>query len=141
MYTRIMVGTDGSTEAQRAADHAANLATTCGAELLVACVAVEHGAPASPWSAEPADHPIPLELAEERAEKEAARLHAEFGITPRSLVLQGHAATALQSSAVDLECSLLVVGERGISDSGVPRLGSVAEELAHLPHIPLLIVP
>ncbi len=141
MYTRIMVGTDGSMEAARAADHAARLATQCEADLVVTCVAVEHGAPASPWSAEPADHPIPLGIAEERAEKEAARLHAEFGITPTTLVLEGHAATALAAAAVETGCSLLVVGERGLSDSGVPRMGSVSEELAHFPRLPLLIVP
>jgi nucleotide-binding universal stress UspA family protein len=116
------------------------LAEALQAEVTVAAAAVARSHRITEWDFEPAEQAIPTELAERWARDESTWL-AEQGITADVRVLEGRAAEALAKYAAEGAFDLLVVGHRGRSLSGIPRLGSVAAELPDLAHCPVVIVP
>ncbi len=137
MFQRILVGTDGSPHAQRAADAGAALARCFGAELVVASVASEDTLAAGGWS----DAPVPVGVARARAEDEAARL-AAVGVDAKVRVLEGRPAAALAKEATAGGFDALVVGEQGSGAvAGADRTGSVPLDLARTSPCALLIVP
>ena len=140
MYRKILLGTDGSVASRKATATVVALADALQAQVTVAAAAVARSSRVTEWDFEPSEEAIPHELAERWARDEATWL-AEHGLEADIRVLEGRAAEALAKHAAEGAFDLLVVGHRGRSQSGVPRLGSVAAELPDLAHCPVVIVP
>ncbi|HUQ39830.1 MAG TPA: universal stress protein [Acidimicrobiales bacterium] len=122
MFTRIIVGTDGSKTATKAVDQAVAVAESLGATLTIASA----GKP---------------EAARKVLDAETARLRdAPVPITTE--VLEGDPAAALVERAELGEFDLLVVGNKGMT--GVSRfttgLVSVPNKVSHHAPVSLLIV-
>lgn len=141
MYYKILLGSDGSDAARRACQEVARIASESDTEVVVASVASERDPVTSSWSGDFESHPVPSEVAAGWAEGEADLLRGA-GVTAEARVLEGYPAEALHKEAAAGGYDLLVVGHRGQSEGGAPRMGSVAEKLAeNVSGCPLLIVP
>ena len=121
MYTKILVGTDGSKTAARAVERAVDVARASGATLTI-------------FSAAHADKGEQVVAAE-------AQRHAASGVTIDTKVVDGEPVESLIDAARNGGYDLLVMGNRGMT--GVTRflrLGSVPNKVSH--HLPcsLLIV-
>jgi nucleotide-binding universal stress UspA family protein len=115
-YRRIVVGTDGSDSAARAVRHAAWLAETLGAELLVShAYAKTREDPASP------ERVGASVLRDACADVASA--------SPRPLLRTGEAAGALVSLARDEAADMIVVGNRGLGNRRV-LMGTVPGRVA-----------
>jgi nucleotide-binding universal stress UspA family protein len=132
----IVVGTDGSPDAERAMTFAGDLATERGAELVVVH-AVQAPEPVHPRFVEPA---VDLEARREFAEAWCAPLK-QRGIGYDLEVVQGDPRRALLDVARDRGADLLVVGSRGLGPLANVVLGSVATSLAQHADLPVTIVP
>jgi nucleotide-binding universal stress UspA family protein len=121
MYTKILVGTDGSKTAARAVDRAVDVALASGASLTI-------------LSAGRADK------AQKVVDAEAARV-ASRGADVTTAVVDDDAVAGLVTTARDGRYDLLVMGNRGMT--GVTRflrLGSVPNKVTHQLPCSLLIV-
>jgi nucleotide-binding universal stress UspA family protein len=121
MYTKILVGTDGSKTAARAVDRAVEVAARSGASLTI----LSAGRP---------------DRARTIVEGEAAR-HAGSGATIDTAIVDDDAVSGLIAAANEGAYDLLVMGNRGMTGvSRYLRLGSVPNKVTH--HLPcsLLIV-
>ena len=121
MYSKILVGTDGSKTAAKAVDRAVEVASKAGAALTI----LSAGRP---------------DKARKVVDAEAAR-HAASGATIDTAVIDDDAVSGLIDAARDGGYDLLVMGNRGMTGvSRYLRLGSVPSKVAH--HLPcsLLIV-
>jgi nucleotide-binding universal stress UspA family protein len=121
VYTRILVGTDGSPTAAKAVARAVEVARTTGARLTI-------------LTAAPEDRGRPVV-------EEAAAAHADAGVDIDTAVVDQGPVGALLEVAESGGYDLVVVGNKGMT--GVSRffkLGAVPNKLAH--HLPtsLLIV-
>ncbi|HEU5034754.1 MAG TPA: universal stress protein [Mycobacteriales bacterium] len=138
MYRTIVVGTDGSSTADRAVDAAGELGRMCGAKVHVVTAyrpvrsavlagvgAVGAAVTAPTWLGD--DERV---AAEEVVRRAGERL-AQTGVSAIALARLGEPADALLAIAEELDADLIVVGNRGMT--GVRRylLGSVADRVAH----------
>jgi len=132
----VVVGVDGSEDAQRALEFAADLVARTGAQLVVANATGPHDPP------EPAAIPQAVDLAARRAwVEEWCEPLREAGIAYHVAVLRGDPRTALLDAARDRDADLIVVGSRGRGRIATLLLGSVATALAQQGTIPVTIVP
>lgn len=121
MYTRILVGTDGSPTASKAVDRAVEVARTAGASLTIMAAAA------------PAEGQLVVD--------EAAAEHASATVEIDTLVVDRDPVTALVETAEQGGYDLVVVGNKGMT--GVSRffkLGAVPNKLSHNLPTSLLIV-
>jgi nucleotide-binding universal stress UspA family protein len=121
MYTKILVGTDGSKTAAKAVDRAVDVALASGASLTI----LSAGRP---------------DRAQTVVDAEAARVAAR-GADVTTTVVDDDAVAALIETARSGAYDLLVMGNRGMTGvSRFLRLGSVPNKVTH--HLPcsLLIV-
>ena len=121
MYTKILVGTDGSKTAARAVDRAVDVALAADAELTI----LSAGRP---------------DRAQAVVDAEAARVSAR-GAKVTTSVVDDDAVAGLVHAARDGGYDLLVMGTRGMT--GVTRflrLGSVPNKVTHQLPCSLLIV-
>jgi nucleotide-binding universal stress UspA family protein len=139
-WRHLLLATDGSGSAARAADVVACVANVTGARVTVAAVAAEHGMPVVPWQPEPTFRSVPIDRAAEWVEPDAARLRDQ-GIEVEELVLEGDPVDALIEAAQAMQVDLLVVGHHGADAGPLPPEGSVTKELSRRCPCPLLIVP
>jgi nucleotide-binding universal stress UspA family protein len=124
----IVVGTDGSVNAERALDRAGELAVALGA--LVHVVTVLEAASGPEW---------PPAAAQDLMASSRERLEAK-GAKVQTHVLAGGAAPELIKVADAESAQMIVVGNRGMS--GARRvLGSVPNDVSHYAHCDVLIVP
>jgi nucleotide-binding universal stress UspA family protein len=141
VYSTIVVGTDGSTTADKAVDVAGELARVCDAivhvvtayppmrSVVLASVGANAGGLATPaWLGD--DERI---AAEEVVRRAGERL-ALAGVSAKTVARLGEPADALLATAEEVGADLVVVGNRGMT--GVRRylLGSVADRVAHHAH-------
>lgn len=119
MYSRILVGTDGSETAARAVQRAVDLAKATGARVTIA----------SAGSAERASEVV----------TSAAAAHDSSGVPVDTKVLAGDPATALVEEATQ-GYDLLVVGNKGMAGASRFLLGSVPNKVSHHSPVALLIV-
>ena len=141
MYKKIVVGTDGSTTAAQAVDHAAGLAKSFDAELHVVSV---HKPLTQLASLEMASLAGVIQESDQAVRQELQRLLDELGAR-----LEGHGVKVVtQMGAGDpadvlcdagADADLIVLGSRGMT--GVKRLlGSVPNKVSHQAPCSVLIV-
>jgi nucleotide-binding universal stress UspA family protein len=75
-----------------------------------------------------------------KALAEAERRCQAAGLAPHLHVSVGDSAETICEFAASRYCDLIVVGTRGHTGLGGTLLGSVAAKVAHLSHVPLLLV-
>jgi nucleotide-binding universal stress UspA family protein len=62
------------------------------------------------------------------------------GLVPQLHVAVGDSAETIVDFAASKHCDQIVIGTRGHTGLGGTLLGSVASKVAHLAHVPLLLV-
>ncbi|MFC7137903.1 universal stress protein [Halobaculum litoreum] len=137
-YRRVLVPTDGSEPAERAATHAVDLAAVVGAAVEALSVVDDAGLAAEVRSAvgdgrDEAD-------ATAAAERVAA-LAAERGVEATTSVAHGSPADAIRSAVEGSDVDLVVLGATGASTLDRLLLGSVAERVARSVTVPVITVP
>lgn len=146
MYTRIVVGTDGSIGANAAVDTAIELARLTGATLHVVhahklstayhlAAAVEVGVVPNVVESNEAI----LEESRRICDEVVANA-GRVGVTAEVHLEAGDAADALTRVAADAHADLVVVGNRGMSGARRFVLGSVPNKVSHHCPASLLIV-
>lgn len=140
MYSRIVVGTDGTDRSLIAVDHAARLAAVCAAELhVVAAVAPLDRAQRPPS----AMGEIIAELSDASA-RTAARIGHDAGRRHGVRVVEhphvGEPVSVLMAVAEKVDADLIVVGNKSMAGQVRRFTGSVPSRLAHHSSRPLLIV-
>jgi nucleotide-binding universal stress UspA family protein len=120
LFSRILVGTDGSDRATCAIRQAVRLAGLTGAELEIAHVHERSRIPSMPgWRGDPVEESEDL-LAE------AVRIAGNGRVRPSTTILEGHPSAALAAHASRTFCDLVVLGP-DVSFLEKPRmLGGVA---------------
>ena len=136
MFKKIVVGLDGSENAERALPYAAELAKRDGAGMVL--VHVEEDTLGKGGGALRADE------GEIRAkvDRHASAL-SERGIETEvrtDNVILGGPAPSIAKFADEEGADLIVVGSRGLSGIGSIMLGSVAQKLLHIAKQPVLVV-
>ena len=137
----VVVGVDGSGDAQAAVGFAAAEADLRGCAVLVVHAWTRPG-PHRPGSA------LPVDLATDSVRAGAERLLSESiagwpakfpGVDFQRLLVHGHPRQALMDAGQS--AGLLVVGSRGRTEPPVWELGSVSRYLLHHAPCPLVVVP
>jgi nucleotide-binding universal stress UspA family protein len=140
MYDPIVIPTDGSEHADRAALHALGLARTVGATVEAVSVLDVRGA-AGPFDAGGLDDEFRdrLTAERERALRSVESAATDLGVEAvRTTTVQGRPADAILGFASECDAGLLAMGTHG--RTGVSRyvLGSVTEEVISRSSVPVL---
>ncbi|WP_135824459.1 universal stress protein [Halorussus ruber] len=140
MYDRILVPTDGSTETERAVEHAAELAAAHGANLHA--VYVVNSATFAGLHMETSWEGV-SEVLREEGESALDRVEdiaAGHGVAVTTTVLDGSPSKRIVEYAEGEDCDLVVMGTHG--RGGIDRLllGSVAEGVVRACSVPVLTV-
>ncbi|MFC7079900.1 universal stress protein [Halorussus caseinilyticus] len=140
MYDRILVPTDGSSETERAVEHAAELAAEHAAELhgvYVVNSATFAGLPME-TSWEGVDDVLREEG--ETALESVETIAERYGVAVTSTLLDGSPSKRIVEYAENEDCDLVVMGTHG--RGGIDRLllGSVAEGVVRACSVPVLTV-
>ena len=137
MYDVILVGTDGSPEAEAAIDHAITLGAATGAVVHVVAVVDSSGSPMAFGIGEVDD----INRAAEELVEDVRSVYRGEDVEIRGDVRRGEPAEALETYAADAGADLIVVGQRGAGGVTTSILGSTADRLARTATIPVTIVP
>jgi nucleotide-binding universal stress UspA family protein len=129
---RILLAYDGTPQAHKALETAADLSKKYEAPLSVVSVIPLHSgrAPIDPWD-DPATHAGQLE--------EARRLLLDFGIEAEILEPYGDPAKAIERVAEAGGFDTIVVGSRGLGTVGRILQGSVSEHVATHAHATVVV--
>jgi nucleotide-binding universal stress UspA family protein len=139
VFTRILVGVDGSDAAQRALGCTLDLAALCGAEVVV--VSVEEKLPAYAATVGEVQEEERFEHRYFRELQHAAyRSAAARGISVHLEVVPGHPAQVLARLASERRCDLVVLGHTGHSRLHHLFLGSTADRVVERAHCAVLVV-
>lgn len=135
----ILVAVDGSEPSLKALQLAGEIASSTGAELLLA-----HATEPLVYVTEAYFVPTAeVERAErERSQKilgEAAERAKKAGWKARTLSLRGPPAESIADAAAEHGADLVVVGSRGLGAVARVLLGSVADRLVHVSKKPVLV--
>ncbi len=140
MYSRIVVGTDGTDRSLIAVDHAARLAAAFAAELHVVAAA----APGSARDTPRANLSTVMAELSDVSAKAAARIGHDASKRHGVRVVEhprvGEPASVLMAVADAVDADLIVVGNKPITGRVRKFTGSVPSRLAHQSHRPVLIV-
>jgi nucleotide-binding universal stress UspA family protein len=118
VFTRILVGTDGSERAEAAIAHAVRLASIAGAPLDMLFV-IDTGRP----------HDRPVEPIADAALGRAAALTKDLRVESVARMTAGDPAERLMQETADKRVDLLCVGPDAGLTTGPPRIGRVAKRL------------
>lgn len=134
MYSKIIVGTDGSDSATRAVARAVEMAQRAGAELLVV-----HAHPQANVGYGLSGEEYPeIEHGKKILEEVEARHAADIAV--RTVLRPGEAAIALLDIAEEEGADLIIVGNRGMSGTKRFLVGSVPNRVSHHAICDVLIV-
>lgn len=140
MFSKILVGTDGSEEAEKAVTYAADLAQQSLGDVLVVHVTprihASLGGPADMYVAEESREEKDYA---EKALSRAGEILEKRGVEFQTFRVVGRPARELVLLAEREECDLVVLGSKGRSAIGRMLLGSVVSEVAQLAHCPVII--
>lgn len=140
----IMVGTDGSDAATRAAKYALASAQARDAKLVIACVI--------DWSPYDMLTPDELEQRSNAKQKEIERARVKIvapllasleaeGVTIDTVIRHGHPTRTLEKLTHEFEIEQIFVGRHGQSRIERALFGSVASNLVQIASIPVTVVP
>lgn len=135
---RILVGTDGSSNAARALEWAVLVAERFAAEVIVVhavglLTRVGEGAPVP-------SHAHLAELRQEFEHRWCAAVRAS-GVAHRLVMEDGPSVPVLLRLAEEAAVDLIVVGSRGVGGFAELMLGSTSHQLAQHARQPVLVVP
>ena len=140
MYSRIVVGTDGTDRSLIAVDHAARLAAAFSAVLHVVAAASPNGVP---HRRSPVRRDIDADFSDSSARTAAKLGHdasKRHGVRVIEHPLVGEPASVLLAVAEMVDADLIVVGSERPTAQARTLVGSVPNRLAHHCDRPLLIV-
>ncbi|MGD0660224.1 MAG: universal stress protein [Syntrophorhabdales bacterium] len=150
MISKILVPTDGSKTAQKAARYAVDLAKQLKASIIILSVFDLFDLSSSIGWASYDSFAAPLELESmESALKEAAKKHGEavrklcdkHGIQSKTIITTGHPVEDIAKEAKRSKADLIVMGSHGRSALAAAVLGSVAYGVMHRDmKVPVLVV-
>jgi len=141
MYNTIVVGTDGSGTANKAVEHAAQLAVATHAYLHVGMAAPSIPVVVAPdMMVATADWTAASDQATQTVLETAGQIATAAGAEVTTHRLGGDPADALLSLCEDVDADLLVVGSRGMQGARRFLLGSVSSRCAHHADRSVLIV-
>jgi nucleotide-binding universal stress UspA family protein len=144
MFSRIVVGTDGSETATQAVREATELAKNTGASLDI--VSAYDPVPSSRLREERLEAPADIEYAVNPSEDvdatlaEAAKGAEAAGVTVRTFARQGEPADAILDVAEEENADLIVVGNKGMTGAKRFLLGSVPNKVSHHAPSSVLII-
>jgi nucleotide-binding universal stress UspA family protein len=142
MFSSIVVGTDGSSTAQEAVRHAAQLAKSLDAKVFI----VSAYEPVSEGQMARESHQIPADLqwmvnareeVEDALEQSAESLQHD-GIGVETIARQGDPADAILDVAEEKGADLIVIGNKGMTGAKRFLLGSVPNKISH--HAPCSVM-
>lgn len=135
MYETILVGTDGSDHAQRALEHAVELANATDATLHVVTVVDTQSNPMKFGVAEIAElNRAKTDLVEEIS-------GADGDIAVEGKIRRGEPHELLLEVADEIDADLIVVGQSKTSNLQAAIFGSTTERLTRETRVPLTVVP
>ena len=142
MFTRIVVGTDGSETAGEAVRQAVDLAKLTGAELSI----VSAYAPVSERRVRDTQDAAPADVQYEIGPREdvilvldaAAAAARKDGVEVQTHPVEGDPAEAILTVAEDTKADLIVVGNKGMTGARRFLLGSVPNNVSH--HAPCSVI-
>ena len=146
MITRIVVGSDGSEQAQQAVSFAADLALQLHAEVVlvhaVGRIPVAIAATAACVTYVPQGA---IDESREALERRVRTVYAQpliaAGVLWRAEVRDGWPPQVLAGVAREVGARFIVVGNRGLHALGELFLGSTSHALTHQTTVPLIVVP
>ena len=144
MFTRIVVGTDGSETAAEAVRQAVDLAKLAGAQLSI----VSAYAPISRRQVEGEKEGAPADVQYEIGPREdvnlvldgAAAAARKDGVEVQTHPVQGEPAEAILNVAEETNADLIVVGNKGMTGAKRFLLGSVPNKVSHHAPCSVLII-
>ncbi len=142
MFTRIVVGTDGSDTAAEAVRQAVDLAKLSGAQLSI----VSAYEPLSKRQIEVEKEGAPADVQHEIGPREdvnlvldaAAALARKEGVEVQTHPVEGEPAEAILTAAEETKADLIVVGNKGMTGARRFLLGSVPNNVSH--HAPCSVI-
>lgn len=134
MFSRIVLGYDGSDHARKALKVAADLAKRYGSEILVVTVI-----DSASVSGDPSTIRIVSEAADQIA-AEASEMLSKESVTHRIFVRQGDPSVEITRVAEESRADLIVVGSRGLSTLKRIILGSVSHGVLNRSRVSVLVV-
>jgi nucleotide-binding universal stress UspA family protein len=145
MYRRILVCTDGSALAQRAAREGVKLAASLRAAVVALLVTPPFEPPrgyeASPLAAQIARHERASKAAAARSLGAIAKQASALGVRCKTLHIGRYPpAATIVETANEERCDLIVMGSHGHGAIGQLLIGSVTARVAATCTVPLLIV-
>ena len=132
---RILLPTDGSKDAVRAAEAASDLAKRCGAELHV--VHVWHDVRGF------AHDFVKRELrrqGQEILDEQVKRIRDSGGEVTKAYLRRGRTSNEVIALSKEIEADLLVVGSRGLGTVRRILMGSQSEEIVHHAQVPVIVL-
>ncbi|HYM68942.1 MAG TPA: universal stress protein [bacterium] len=142
---KLLVATDGSPHATRAAALAARLAREL-TKTEVFLVTVGH-IPAFAMGGPGPDAMVDLEIVEQGLEQAghavldaAKRQFDDIGVPVTAAYRMGDPSLEIVKAAQEAGADMIILGSRGLGQIGGLILGSVSERVLHAAHIPVLVV-
>jgi len=146
MIKKILVPTDGSERAERAADFAIALAKATGASLVFLNV-IDEVPPAYAYELEsgaPIDVTAIDDLRRKYGEESVTRLKEKAvadGITATTSVVEGHPWQEILTQAKNEGADHIVIGSHGRRALAAAVLGNVAVNVIHGATVPVTVIP
>ena len=150
MFKHILVPVDGSDSAQRAVEHAASLARTYGARLVLLQVMVRIGSDQVPASLREVARTEHIEVTEARllrsvaesiVEKAKDLAKAGGAEDVETAIEHGDPANTIVDYGTTHDIDLIVMGRRGLGQLAGLLMGSVSHKVAHHSTCACLTVP
>ncbi len=135
--TRVLLATDGSPDAELAAQSAVELCERTGSELHV----VHVGEYLPTFYAQTEEEPAELRhIAQRLLDEQTERLRAAGGQVAQAHLLLGRPAEQIVNLSEELGVGVIVIGSRGLSALRRVLLGSVSESVVRHAHCPVFVV-
>jgi nucleotide-binding universal stress UspA family protein len=143
MFSKILVGVDGSPFAEKALKHAVDLAKTYHAKLMIVHVVLRRFYAVSPSEAGILATTVYVKEIEEEGREiiSKAESYAKAeGVDYECRLIQGVPAEEIVKVAQTDKVDLIVLGSRGLTEVRGFLLGSVSDKVSHHAKCPTLIV-
>ena len=147
MISKILVPTDGSKTAQKAATYAIGLAKQLHASIIIMCVVDKRFLVSRTVLFKPSSRYVAESIedyqqeAAERYAGEIKKLCGKKGVQSRTVIKQGHPVEEIVKEAEKSKAGLIVMGSHGQSALAAATLGSVTYGVIHKDTtIPVLVV-